>query len=86
GCGGGSPGVGTCNLGPVCTSGSGGNGGNGGTGGNTGPGDATNSAQSVTLTVTAASGVAVGHYGVTVTATSSATHQSHTLGVVAQVQ
>ena len=83
GCGGGNPGVGTCNLGPVCTSGSGGN---GGTGGNTGPGDATNSAQSVTLTLTAASGVAVGHYGVTVTATSSATHQSHTLGVVAQVE
>jgi len=83
GCGGGNPGVGTCNLGPVCTSGSGGN---GGTGGNTGPGDATNSAQSVTLTLTAASGVAVGHYGVTVTATSSVTHQSHTLGVVAQVE
>lgn len=83
GCGGGSSGSGggTCNLGPVC------NGGGGGTGGGTGtPGTATNPAQSVTLTVTAASGVATGHYGVTVTATSSATSQIHTLGIVTQVE
>lgn len=85
--GGGGSGSGACTLGPVCNggSGSGGSGGSGGTGGNTGAGTATNPAQSVTLTVTAASGVAVGHYGVTVTATSS-TSQAHTIGIVAQVE
>lgn len=85
GCGGGSgSGSGSCNLGPVCSGVGGGNGGNGGGSGT--PGTTANPTQSVTLTVTAASGVTVGHYGVTVTATSAATSQIHTLGVIAQVE
>jgi hypothetical protein len=84
GCGGSSSGA---NVGPISggggSGGSGGGGGGGGTGGNTGPGTASNASQSVTLTV---SGSTAGKYNVLITGTSSATTQTHTLGVTAAVQ
>ena len=59
----------------------------GGGGGTTGAGTATNPSQSVTLTVTAASGATAGNYTVAVTGTGpSGTNLVHTVGVVAEVQ
>ena len=73
GCGGGGGGTTTC------LSNCGGGGGGGGT-----TATVSNPSQSVTLTVTASSGVAVGNYMVVITGTAGS--QVHTLGVMAQVQ
>ena len=56
----------------------------GGGGGGSSPGTVTNPSQSVTLTVTASSGVTVGNNMVVVTGTAGS--QTHTLGVMAQVE